>query len=164
MFCPSCGIENAYGVKYCKRCGESLTQAQQQQPGVALSSVPLSGSIFKKLSGMFWAISVFGFISLTVLFGSAIPLTIFGADRRTIIPMFLFGATSIVLIAAMLIRQLSRLITLVEEGDRPFQQIRPPVDQDYPQIASPPRSVSGVTEHTTRNFDHSVYNEPRARE
>ncbi|HVG20083.1 MAG TPA: hypothetical protein VNI02_13615, partial [Blastocatellia bacterium] len=117
-----------------------------------------------------WAVAVFGLVSLMALFGSAIPLTIFGADRRTLMPLFLFGTMSIVMIAGMLIRQLSRLITIIESGDRPPQserppqQVRPPVDQNYPQIASPPKSVSSVTENTTRNFDHSVYNEPRARE
>jgi hypothetical protein len=157
MFCQSCGMENAYGLRYCKRCGESLTQAQQ-------SSGPLREAGFKKLSGMFWAVSVFGIVSLAALFGSAIPLTIFGADRHTLIPMFLFGAMSIVMIAGMLTWQLSRLITMVKGGERPPRQTRPPAEQVYPQIASPPRSMPDVTEHTTRNFDHSVYKEPRARE
>jgi hypothetical protein len=163
MFCPSCGAENAYGLRYCKRCGENLTPPQQ-------ASAPLQGSSLRKLAGMFWAVAVFGLVSLMALFGSAIPLTIFGADRRTLMPLFLFGTMSIVMIAGMLIRQLSRLITIIESGDRPPQserppqQVRPPVDQNYPQLASPPKSVSSVTENTTRNFDHSVYNEPRARE
>jgi hypothetical protein len=144
-------------LRYCKRCGENLTQAQQ-------SSAPLAEAGFKKLSGMFWAVSVFGIVSLAALFGSAIPLTIFGADRHTLMPMFLFGAMSIVMIAGMLTWQLSRLITMVKGGDRPPRQAKPTEEQGYPQIAPPPKAVPGVTEHTTRNFDHSVYKEPRARE
>jgi hypothetical protein len=157
MYCPSCGIENAYGLRYCKRCGESLTQAQQ--PGGTLF-----GAGFRKLSAMFWAISVFGIVSLTGLFGLLVPLVRFGADRRTLTLVLLLGLSAIVGIASLLIHQLSRLITMAEYGERQSRPFMPPLDTNYTQIASPPRSVSGVTEHTTRSFDHSAYGEPGARD
>jgi hypothetical protein len=157
MYCPSCGIENSHGLRYCKRCGENLTQARQ--PGG-----PASGAGFRKLTGMFWAISVFGVVSLMALFGVLVPLMHFGADRRAITFILLLGLSAIVGIASLLIRQLSRLITMAQYSERQSQQVMPPVAQNYPQIAAPPRSVPDVTEHTTRSFDHSVYNEPRERE
>jgi hypothetical protein len=113
---------------------------------------------------MFWAISVFGFVSLMSLFGILIPLTYVGANRRIIVLIFLLGLAAIGGIAFLLTQQLSRLITMVERGERPPRQMTPPVEQNYQQIASPPRSMPGVTEHTTRNFDHSAYNETRGRE
>ncbi|HEX8184998.1 MAG TPA: hypothetical protein VF747_09615, partial [Blastocatellia bacterium] len=82
----------------------------------------------------------------------------------TIIAVMLFGSLSIVGIARLLIGQLSRLITMAEDSARAPRRVNRPTEQSYPQVAAPPRSVSSVTEHTTRSFDHSVYNEPRASE
>jgi hypothetical protein len=103
---------------------------------------------------MFWAISLFGVAGIAVLFGSIIALAALGADEEPLVATAIFGMAGIVLIAWMLIRQLSRFIKLYPnytEPSRP-QQINQARDQMYPQIEAPPRPVSSVTEHTTRNF------------
>ncbi|HKP85272.1 MAG TPA: zinc ribbon domain-containing protein [Blastocatellia bacterium] len=185
MHCPNCGAEHSPGLRYCKRCGESLSvptndldrqanqsgstikRVKQTEHGWDIEEIEPPGINVKKLVGMFWAIAVFGFLSFGVLFGCAIPLMIFGADRKILIPMFMFGSGAIVLIAWLLIQQMSRLVGMVENSNKAArravkspEQDRP--QQDRPQIAQPPRSFGSVTEHTTRNFDQ-VYKEPGAR-
>lgn len=179
-YCPSCGSENSHGLRYCKRCGESLGQTtndleqqknlhgatikrvKQGQYGWDIEEIEPPGISVKKLASLFWAVAVFGFISLGTLIGCAIPLTIFGADRSTLIPMFMFGSAAIVVIAWLLIQQLSRLIGLVERENRMPRSISRLAEHEQPRIAAPPRAVSSVTEHTTRNFDQ-VYKEPGTR-
>ena len=175
MYCPSCGVENAYGLRYCKRCGESLNnqtnatggsfkKMKQGEFGWEIEEVETPGISMKKLTGIFWAVAVFGFISLGTLLGIMIPLTIFGADRKLLVLLLIFGSATISGIAAMLIRQLARLIDLIEAKERAPRRVKMPTEQSYPQVAAPPSSVSSVTEHTTRNFDHSAYNEQRTSE
>jgi hypothetical protein len=179
-YCPSCGAENSHGLRYCKRCGEGLSQPTndlEQQPNVRGASIKRvkqgqygwdieeiepPGINVKKLASMFWAVAVFGFVSFGVLFGCAIPMLIFGADKRMLIPMFMFGSGAIVLIAWFLIQQLSRLIGLIEKENKPARRPNRMAEPDRPQIVAPPRAVSSVTEHTTRNFDQ-VYKEPGTR-
>ena len=154
MNCPSCGADHTYGLKYCKRCGESLNVPTTIAP---------SGFPLKKLTGMFWAIAIFGIAALGTMFGCAIPMLVFGADKRMLVPLFGMGMGVTVLIALMLIKQLARLVQLVEDEYRAARQIGKPIEQTRPQIAAPPHVVSSVTEHTTRNFDQ-IYQEPRVRE
>jgi hypothetical protein len=180
MNCPSCGAEYSYGLRYCKRCGESLGQPtngldqQSPPPGASIKRLKQSehgwdieeiepaGVNVKKLVGMFWAVAVFGIVSFAILFGCAIPMMIFGADKRMLVPMFGFGSTAIVLIAGLLIHQVSRLIGMVEGGAKSPRADRAlPRDERAP-LAAPPRAVGSVTEHTTRNFDE-YERESRAR-
>ena len=181
-YCPSCGSENSYGLRYCKRCGESLGQAtndleqQKNMQGATIKRVKRNeygwdieeieppGINIKKMAGMFWAVALFGFLSFGILFGCAIPMLIFGADKRVLIPMFMFGSAAIVLIAWMLIQQLSRLIGLAEKENKTPSRTRtgPRLEPERPQIVAPPRAVGSVTEHTTRNFDQA-YKEPGTR-
>jgi hypothetical protein len=175
MYCPSCGVENAYGLRYCKRCGENLNnqsnavggsfkKVKRGEYGWEIEEVETPGINMKKLTGMFWAVAVFGIVSLLSLFGSMIPLTVLGAGRHVTVPLLIFGASAIVVISGMLIRQLSRLISMAEYSQPAPRRVTMPTEQNYPQVAAPPRSVSSVTEHTTRNFDHSAYNEQRTGE
>jgi hypothetical protein len=175
MYCPSCGAGNAQGLRYCKRCGENLSnqaaapgtsfkKVKQGEYGWEIEEIEPPGISVKKLSGLFWAVAVFGFVSLVALFGSMIPLTLIHADIKTIVLVLIFGSAAIGSIAGMLIQQLSRLIAIIEDNERARHRVRPPVEQNYTQIDAPPRSVSGVTEHTTRNFDETVYDNRRARE
>ena len=154
MNCPACGADNTYGLKYCKRCGEGLNVPPASPP---------TGFPLKKLTGMFWAIAVFGIAALGTMFGCAIPMLIFGADRRMLVPLFGMGMGVTVMIALLLGKQLARLVQLVEDEYRAARQIGKPGEQTRPQIAAPPRAMPSVTEHTTRNFEQ-VYQEPRVRE
>jgi len=153
MYCPVCGAEGTEGLKYCKRCGTSLGQEKNSS----------SGTDYGKLAGMFWAIAVFGFISLTVLIGSAIPLTALGANQDVIMMIMFCGGAAIVIIAAMLMRQLSRLITLAKGEDTTPAPVRRVTANQFsqPQIQAPPAQFGSVTENTTRNFDAAYKNSER---
>src|ERR1051325_1469474 len=157
MYCSSCGAENARGLRYCKRCGESMGNAaepganvkkvKQGEYGWEIEEIETPGISIKKLSGFFWAVAVFGLVSLMSLFGSVIPLTYLQAGTKVIALVVIFGAAAICIIAASLIEQLSRLIGVVENNERARHTTRPILEQNRPQIDAPPRSVSGVTEH-----------------
>jgi hypothetical protein len=161
MYCQVCGFENIEGGNFCKRCGVGLSQQIKATD---------SGVDYRKLAGMFWAVAVFGLVSITMLIGAMIPLAIVGARDDIVIPTMFFGAASIVTIAVLLIRQLARLVDLARgEANRPtvkdklanrYSQPHPPA-----QLPAQPRSYSSVTENTTRNFEPPpVYRDPGARE
>ena len=161
MECPLCGAANTTGLRYCTRCGGSLMQSapgagvervRQTEHGWDIEKIEPAGISGKRLAGVFWAVAVFCMVSLVVLFGISVPLTLFGASRQVMIPLYLFGSTAVVLIASMLIRQVSRLITLIENDSRAASR-KPRVDAAPPQVAAPPSAFRSVTEHTTRNFE-----------
>ena len=162
MECPLCGAANTTGLRYCTRCGGSLMQSapaagvervRQTEHGWDVEKIEPAGISGRRLAGAFWAVAVFCMVSLTVLFGISVPLTLFGAPRQVMIPLYVFGSTAVVLIASMLIRQVSRLITLMENdsraaGRKPRREAATP-----PPLAAPPSAFRSVTEHTTRNFE-----------
>ena len=155
MNCPNCGAESTFGLNYCKQCGSSLVQApvssdQRMNPA--------------KLTGMFWAIAVFGFASLAIMFGTAIPMVIVSSDHRLVMGIIVCGAAVILGIAALLIRQLSRLITMMQDSqETPHKSPGRVIAPEAPQLGAPARAISSVTENTTRNFEHANYKEPEAR-
>ena len=167
MYCPHCSAEHTFGLKYCKRCGGSLSDPLPPQSGQTSSW---------KLTGAAWAI---GLATVAICLGGlgivfshafdlARPLGPGQASSLDVTPialaMIIFGSTTVFGIAALLIRLFTRLITGLQETPQPAQFIRPGV-AEYPvaQIPAPPVGMASVTEHTTRNFDR-VYEEQRARE
>ena len=155
MNCPNCGAASTFGLNYCKQCGSNLLQppvSSDQRTNPA------------KLTGMFWAIAVFGVVSLAILFGTAIPMVIVSSDHKLVMGVIVCGAAVIMAIAALLIRQLSRLITMMQDSRETSQRIPGRMSApEAPQLAAPPRAMSSVTEHTTRNFEPVNYKEPEAR-
>ena len=155
MYCPVCGAEAPEGLKFCKRCGTSLTPPKDS----------MSGRNYDNVTGMFWAVAVFGFISISMLIGSAIALTALQAPQDVVMMVMVFGSAAIVSIALMLVRQLSRLISLARgEGDEPKPVNRINTNQfNQPQIPAPPQQFGSVTENTTRNFDAAYRDSERER-
>src|SRR6185503_12354917 len=98
--------------------GATIKRVKQTEHGWDIEEIEPPGISVKKLTGIFWAVAVFGFISFAVLFGCAIPMVIFGADKRMLIPMFMFGSAAIVLICWLLIQQVSRLIGMIENNSK----------------------------------------------
>ena len=154
MYCPVCGADNPQGVKFCKRCGSNMNLQ------VARSRSDITPG---KLTGMFWAIAILALGGLGIIFGCMVPLTVLGLDHVLIAAVAFLGFVTIFGIAGLLIKQLSRLISIVQASA--FEISAPVNTAEYapPQIAAQPRPVSSVTEHTTRNFDR-VYEEQRTRE
>lgn len=169
MQCPLCGAANTTGLRYCTRCGGNLAQSapaadierlRQTEHGWDIEKIESPGISGKRLTGIFWAVAAFCMVSLFVLFGISVPLTIFHAPKDVVIPLYMFGPTAIVLIAWMMIKQLSRLVTMMEDDRRAARQ-KPRIEAaSPPQIAAPPPSFRSVTEHTTRNFE-PIYRDAR---
>jgi hypothetical protein len=162
MHCPLCGAANTTGLRYCTRCGGNLFQAapvadverlRQTEHGWDIEKIESPGISVKKLAGIFWAVAIFSLVSLIVLFGLSVPLTLFGAPKQVMIPLYMFGSAAVVLIAGMLIKQVSRLITMMENDSRTARQMSRAAAPNPPQVAAPPSSFRSVTEHTTRNFE-----------
>lgn len=155
MSCPNCGAESTYGLNYCKQCGSNLLQP-------AVSSDQRMNPA--KVTGMFWAIAVFGLASLAILFGTAIPMVVVSSDHKMVMGIIVCGATVIMAIAALLIRQLSRMITILQNSqEAPHRSPVRVSAPEVPQLTAQPRAISSVTEHTTRNFEPVNYKEPEAR-
>ena len=160
MNCSSCGAANAAGLRYCTRCGGSLLPAapadfervRQTEHGWDIQKSESPGMSGKRMAGIFWAVAVFGLVTLGVLFGVAVPLTIFQAPRDLVVPLYMFGPAAVVLIAWMMIRQVSRLISLMENESNTRRQPTHAAPEQ-PQLSAPPPAFHGVTEHTTRNFE-----------
>jgi hypothetical protein len=162
MECPLCGAANTTGLRYCTRCGGSLIQSapaagvervRQTEHGWDIEKIEPAGISGKRLAGVFWAVAVFCMVSLIVLFGISVPLTLFGAPRQVMVPLYLFGSTAVVMIAGMLIKQIARLITLMENDSRAAGRKLRGEAASPPQIVAPPPTFRSVTEHTTRNFE-----------
>lgn len=159
MTCPLCGAGNTTGLRYCTRCGGTLhapgsdvERVRQTEHGWDIEKIEAPGISVKKLTGLFWAVAVFSLVSLVTLFGVSVPLTIFAAPRQLVVPLYMFGSAAIVLIAGMLIKQVARLISLMEHESRTARSL-PRAAVERPQVAAPLPPFRSVTEHTTRNFD-----------
>ncbi len=143
MYCPSCGAEQAQGLKYCNRCGANLTQANE-----ASSS---------RLASMVWAISV----AITLItIGGFVMAFIFGMEfmsrHENITATFLFLVVFLLVIlgiAALLVRQLARLVSAyLEKGGTKAGPLALPEARTV-RLAAPQEPVSGIAEQTTRRFE-----------
>ena len=79
------------------------------------------------------------------------------------IPLYMFGTAAVVVIAGMLIKQIARLITMMENDSRASRSLPRTAAANPPQIAAPPPSFRSVTEHTTRNIE-AAYREAGERQ
>ena len=155
MNCPNCGAASTFGLNYCKQCGSNLLQ-----PPVSSDQSTNPA----KLTGMFWAIAVFGLVSLAILFGTAIPMVIVSSNNKLVLGIIACGSMVIMGIAGLLIKQLARLITMMQNSQEKSQRTTPRMmAPEVPKLVAPPRAISSVTEHTTRNFEPVNYKEPEAR-
>jgi hypothetical protein len=135
MYCPSCGLELTSELSYCNRCGANLKPLSNQ-----------SGGGHSKLVGTTWAISL-----AVVLVTLGVNLS--GGGMVLIV----FSLLIILTVAALLIRQLSRVLDVAQLSGGATQSKQPqqPMLSEKPvQQISPPREpVASVTEHTTRMFE-----------
>ena len=104
MFCSSCGAQTREGLRYCNRCGANLIEAKAAPPGLFKFTAVLSATIA--------VVAIAGF---TVIFFFGIEVMSRGSVSGEIF-VFLIVLTLVVLaILALLIRQLSRLLTVYLE-------------------------------------------------
>ena len=154
MFCPVCGIDAVDGLKYCKRCGVSLT-------------TPLDASQSKNPPSAL-IIAVLVFIGGVFLTGLTMPFLITkelsnrGFSQGEMMALFIieFGVT--LAVVGMLVQFLFRLVGSNLRTDNPARAVEPGrIDAPHPQIAEPQIPMPSVTENTTRSFERRVYDNVR---
>jgi hypothetical protein len=155
MYCSACGAESTQGLNYCKRCGTNLglTAALDNQP-----SKP------RNLTGMVWAVAMMTATGFATLFGAVIALAALGVREADLLgPITIFGSLSIVAVAALLVRFLSRVAGLPDRKEARREKRRAGPDYGPSQIPAAPDYIPSVTEHTTHVFDPSERKEPNSR-
>lgn len=156
MYCSSCGLDSVDGLKYCKRCGASLTAPlSAYKPTNLPFALIIALLIF--IGGVFMA-------GLTMPFLITKELSNRGFSQGDMMTLFVveFGVT--LAVVAMLVRLLFRLIGLHQPADGPARAVElRPYDAPQQQIAAPqePTMVS-VTENTTRSFEPRLYDNVRS--
>ena len=152
MYCPTCGNEITVELKYCNRCGANLTLPATSAPMV-LAPVKLT------IPSIVLGITILG--GLGVIFGAASDFARQGLHPAAIVWIVLFSAATLFACVGLLIRFLTKMMTLGRELTPPQSQPRPAFSDRPPVHHLPPRMepVPSVTENTTRTFT-PVYREP----
>ena len=104
MFCPSCGAQTREGLRYCNRCGANLIEAKTAPPGLFKFTAVLSATI-----------AVVAIIGFTVIFFFGIEVMSRGGVSGEIFLFLIVLSLVVLTILALLIRQLSRLLTVYLE-------------------------------------------------
>lgn len=152
MYCASCGVEVTQELSYCNRCGANL------KPSALQSAVAPS-----KLVGAAWAISIAVTLVTLIGFGMVFSVVITLVERGISLSpggmALVFSALFFVfIIAALLIRQLSRVLSIPQLPAAVLAQ-KPILGETSPaQIDAGRVPASSVTDHTTRTLD-PVYKE-----
>jgi uncharacterized paraquat-inducible protein A len=140
-------------LKYCKRCGVSLTTALEVSPpakmpvALTLASLIVIGFVFS--------------IGLGVPMANAEDLVRIGFSTRQLLLIFAADLGVTLAIVAMVVWLLLRLIRL-HHPTTPARTIDlPATESARQQIAAPPQSVGSVTENTTRTLKQRRYETPR---
>jgi len=151
MYCPTCGNEISVELKYCNRCGANLTLPTTSAP-MMMAPVKLT------FPSIMLGITILG--GLGIILGTATEFAQRGIHPAFIVWMVLFGSATLFGCVGMLIRFLTKMMTLNREI-APSQQSQPALSQRPTMQHLPPHMepVPSVTEHTTRTFT-PIYKEP----
>ncbi len=153
MYCASCGTEVTTELSYCNRCGANL------KPSVANAGVAAP-----KLVGAAWAISIAVTLVTLIGFGMVFGVVMTLVERGINLSpggmvLIFFALLFIFTIVALLIRQLSRVLSIpqlpVETTQVPRTKIAEP---GVPELGAARLPIASVTDHTTRTLD-PVYKE-----
>jgi hypothetical protein len=154
MFCPSCGLEYTHKTNYCKRCGEELNAAPQ--------SAEIKTQRFHAASFPFFVVAVFCLLGLFLNLLS-LHLLLRGHAEEAAVYSFAIGLSLVGVIAGLLIKQLSRLITADQKSNQaPAKERVTTEDAQSPRLSpnletrnDPVQGMSeqaSVVEHTTRRM------------
>jgi len=153
MYCPSCGNEIAVELKYCNRCGANLSLPSTPQ---VVSLAPVKLAIPTIVLGL---TIVFG---LGIIIAGAGKMAIVGVPPVALVWMVLFAVATLLGCTGLLIRFLTKMITLQRETIKTQPPTLPPA-LSRPQLPQlPPRyePVPSVTENTTRTFSPAYTEAP----
>jgi hypothetical protein len=149
MYCQSCGSELIEGIRYCKRCGVSLTPAGdrlEESAGSAVARPP-------KLLGIVMMLSVLTFSCLgaLLLFAGTEAHELTGRSLTLIVAL---GLGMTFLVVRTIIDFVSRMFGLPVGKQVAAQSAKqhPAIGRPAPQIEAPRASVASITENTTRSF------------
>jgi hypothetical protein len=145
MYCPSCGNEIAVELKYCNRCGANLSLPQTTQ---VVSMVPVKLAVPSIVLGLTIV------LGLGIIIAGAGKLALVGVPPLALVWMVLFAVATLLGCTGLLIRFLTKLVTLQRETITTNQPSQPSLISKPPVQQLPPRfdSVPSVTENTTRTF------------
>jgi hypothetical protein len=145
MYCSSCGIDSVEGLKYCKRCGVTLTAPlNASQPKDLPFALVIAVLIF--IGGVFMA-------GLTMPFLITKELSNRGFSQSDMMTLFVIELGVTLAVVAMLVRLLFRLIGAKQQTDSPMVVELRRNEFVPPQIAAPQEPMVSVTENTTRSFE-----------
>jgi hypothetical protein len=153
MFCPACGIEYSQKLNYCKNCGVDLGPPAPLE--VARVARP-------KFGWMFHAIALLALAGTGLNFIAYYNLAQMGLHGDSLILPFVLGLGTISLVALLLVRQLSRLISYYRDASLAARYPQPaiqPAAPPSPRLGASKDVASSVVEHTTRQFA-PAYREP----
>jgi hypothetical protein len=160
MYCPNCGAESTFGLNYCKHCGGGL--AEVAPPNAAPPSRNIAAALILAAATVAIVLGGLGIVfteALSVIGPQPLGFSAPVHDAVAVAAMMvLFGSAAIVFSTLMLVKLFSRVMGFGPPSykqDRPAKTFQPP--QRVRQIPAPPMSMQSVTEHTTRNFDPSLY-------
>lgn len=154
MYCVSCGTEVTGELSYCNRCGANLKPLAAAPAGVAPT----------KLVGAAWAISIavtlVTLLGFGMVFGVVMTLIEQGINLSPGGMALVFSALFFIfMIVALLIRQLSRVLSLTQLPVETAPAQPPRVGETaVPELGAPRTPAASVTDHTTRTLD-PVYRE-----
>lgn len=153
MFCPSCGAESV-GLKYCNRCGANLSVplAAPAAPLVELAPISITKPILI-IGVVIVLITLGGFGGIV---SGTIEMVRSGAGGVSpALPIF--GFPTILTIDILLLRLLSKLISVALSGNRVQASTSLPPAQYDPRLAPATTArfdaAPSVTENTTRFFE-----------
>jgi hypothetical protein len=153
MFCPACGVEYSQKLNYCKNCGVELGPPAPVEVGRVARP---------KFGWMFLAIALLAIAGTGLNFIAYYNLAAMGLHGGSLMVPFMLGLGTISLVALLLVRQLSRLISYYREASLASRYQQPAIQPaaTLPSRLGAPKDVaSSVVEHTTRQFA-PVYREP----
>jgi len=145
MYCPSCGNEITVELKYCNRCGANLSLPTTPQ---VVSVAPVRLAIPSIVLGLTIV------AGLGIIIAGAGELARQGVPPVALVWMVLFAVATLFGCTALLIRFLTKLLTLQREVIATQQPPQPSLNSRAQIQQLPPRlePVPSVTENTTRTF------------
>ena len=162
MYCPSCGAESTRGLSHCRVCGANLMPPASARGPAEDSSPPKVPGAF---IGLFVITALVGIVGFIGIFGTVANLRFMGLPsdhlKQVLALILVFSSVAVLGVVALLSLVLLRVFGIQAKPAAPPQSRQ--VERPPAQVQAPPMMQS-VTEHTTRNFESSLYREPGTRE
>ncbi len=158
MFCPACGIEYSQKLNYCKNCGVDLGPPAPVEVGRVARP---------KFGWMFHAIALLALAGTGLNFIAYYNFAQMGLHGESLILPFVLGLSTISLVALLLVRQLSRLISYYRDASLATRYQQPailPAAPPSPRLGASPRLGDSRMWHPASSSTPHASLPPRIRE